>query len=156
MFLLVWSVDGLGGPCEGERNFSFTANDLLIATLRLMPSDSPGPTPPGVVAHSESNGKIMAMLALAAANIGLEWTPPSCPEHSWLDDWFLGSEHGTQQRSIPVPCFTSSMTTRAYSAAGQATSTVHAMAILQSIRPRHLKTCTRVVQELCSATDFVL
>lgn len=32
-----------------------------------------------------------ALLARAAMNIVLEWTPPPCTERLQLDDWFLGS-----------------------------------------------------------------
>lgn len=28
----------------------------------------------------------------AAVSIWLEWTPPPCPECSWLDNWFSGSK----------------------------------------------------------------
>lgn len=36
------------------------------------------------------------MLTWVAESIGFEGTPPPCPKHSRLEDWFLGSESDTQ------------------------------------------------------------
>ncbi len=41
----------------------------------------------------------MAMLARAAVRIGLEVNRLPSPEPSWLDDWFLAAERGSQPRS---------------------------------------------------------
>lgn len=51
-------------------------------SARLPPSDS--------VAQSEFDAELAAMLARAAADLGLECNPPPCPE--CLDDWYLGLE----------------------------------------------------------------
>lgn len=45
----------------------------------------------GVVDQCESDVELAAILPRAAVNIGLEWNP--CPEHSWLNDWYLGPEN---------------------------------------------------------------
>lgn len=58
-----------------------------------------------LVAHTESDSDMTAMLARAAAGIGLEWNPPPCLECSRLDDWFLGAARGLQQSSAPLPFF---------------------------------------------------
>lgn len=42
---------------------------------------------------------------LCLPGIGLEWIPPPYPEHSQLDDWFLGLERRSQLQSAPVPFF---------------------------------------------------
>lgn len=45
------------------------------------------------------------MLAQAVVGIGLEWNPLPCPKGSWLDDWYMGSEHDSQPRPAQVPFF---------------------------------------------------
>lgn len=60
-----------------------------------MPSEAEYSTelpPSGVSAQSEADAELAAMLAQSAASNGLEWTPLPFPEHSRLDNWFLGSE----------------------------------------------------------------
>lgn len=42
-----------------------------------------------------------AVLARAAMNIRLKWSPPPCTEHLWSADWFLRLEHHT---AIFRPC----------------------------------------------------
>lgn len=47
-----------------------------------MPSDaedSAGLPPSGVVAQSESDAELAAVLAWGTTNIRLEWNPPPCP-----------------------------------------------------------------------------
>lgn len=64
-----------------------------------MPSDavgSAGLPPLGAMAQPKFDAELAAMLALSSTNLGSEWNPPPCPKHSWLDDWFLGSEHRRQ------------------------------------------------------------
>ncbi len=48
---------------------------------------------------------LTAMLARAAVSIGLEVNRPPSPEPSRLDDWFLGTGHGSKPRPAPVPFF---------------------------------------------------
>ncbi|XDV12676.1 hypothetical protein PO909_001274 [Leuciscus waleckii] len=57
--------------------------------------------PSGAPALSKSDPKLTAMLSRAAASIGLEWNPPPCPEHSRLDDWFLGAASPPQILFFP-------------------------------------------------------
>ncbi len=44
-------------------------------------------------------------LCLPGPSVGLEWTPPPCPEPSRLDDWFLGVARAGSQGPTPVPFF---------------------------------------------------
>ncbi len=53
----------------------------------------------------ESDPEMMAMLSRAADRVGLKWRPPTCPEHSRLDNWFLGVACTGSQRPAPVPLF---------------------------------------------------
>jgi hypothetical protein len=196
---------------------------------------SAGLPPSGVVATSEPDPELTAMLARAAASIGLEVNRPPSPEPSRLDDWYLGAGRGSQPRSAPVPFFpevheeltkswmapftarnrlspssvlttldggaargycdipqveravavhlcpqnaatwrnrprlpskacklTSALAAKAYSAAGQAASALHAMAILQVHQAKALKQMHEgssdpgLMQELRTATDFAL
>ena len=71
---------------EGERSFS-------------------GDDDSGVVALPESDPEMAAMLARAAASVGLVWNPPPCPKPSRLDDWYLGAGRAGSQRAAPVPFF---------------------------------------------------
>ncbi len=52
--------------------------------------DSAALPPSGVVALSEPDPEMTAMLSRAAENVGLVWNPPPCPDPSRLDEWFLG------------------------------------------------------------------
>ena len=67
--------------------------------------DSAALPPSGVVALPESDPEMAAMLARAAASVGLTWNPPPCPEPSRLDDWYLGAGRAGSQRAAPVPFF---------------------------------------------------
>ncbi len=65
---------------------------------------SPGMTlgcvaPFGVVALSEPDPEMTAMLSRAAENVGLVWNPPPRPDPSRLDEWFLGG--GSRWFSAP-------------------------------------------------------
>ncbi len=194
-----------------------------------------GLPPSGVVATAVPDPELMAMLARAAVNIGLEVNRPPSPEPSRLDDWFLGAGRGFQPRPAPVPFFpevheeltsswmapfttrsrssassvlttldggvargyagipqveravavhlcprntatwrnhprlpskacklTAALAAKAYSAAGQAASALHAMAILQVHQAKALKqvhegsTDPGLMQELRTATDLAL
>ncbi len=64
-----------------------------------------GLPPSGVVATAAPDPELTAMLARAAASIGLEVNKPPSPEPSRLDDWFLGAGCGSQPRPTPVPFF---------------------------------------------------
>ncbi len=149
-----------------------------------------GLPPSGVVATAAPDSELTAMLARAAVSIGLEVNRPPSPEPSRLDDWFLGAGRGSQPRPAPVPFFpevheeltsswmapftasprlpskacklTAALAAKAYSAAGQAASALHAMAILQVHQAKALKqvhkgsTDPGLMQELRTATDFAL
>lgn len=56
-------------------------DELLIAASEsgLMPSDA-------------EDSAELPPLGVAAANIGLEWSSPPCPERSQLDDWLGGRQ----------------------------------------------------------------
>ncbi len=56
--------------------------------------------PFGVVALSEPDPEMTAMLSRAAENVGLLWSPPPHPDSSRLDEWFLG---GGRAESAPPP-----------------------------------------------------
>ncbi len=49
--------------------------------------------------------EMMPMLSRAANRVGLVWNPPSCPETSRLDDWFLGVARAGSQPPTLVPFF---------------------------------------------------
>ncbi len=75
--------------------------------------DSAALPPSGVVALSEPDPEMTAMLSRAAENIGLVWNPPPRPDPSRLDEWFLGggrAENAPLQRppenvfSAPLRC----------------------------------------------------
>ncbi|KAL0149356.1 hypothetical protein M9458_055394, partial [Cirrhinus mrigala] len=102
---------------------------------------SAGRCPSAVAAPSEADAKLSAMLLRAAKEIGLEVPKISPADPSRLDVWFLG---------------------RAYHAAGQAATALHAMATLQVYQAQALKHLHEggpdqgAMQELRAATDFAL
>ncbi len=68
--------------------------------------DSAALPPSGVVALSEPDQEMTAMLSRAAENVGLVWNPPPRPDPSRLDEWFLGGGgRAGFQRPPPVPFF---------------------------------------------------
>ncbi len=67
--------------------------------------DSAALPPSGVVALSEPDPEMTAMLSRAAENVGLVWNPPPRPDPSRLDEWFLGGGRAGSQRPPPVPFF---------------------------------------------------
>ncbi len=67
--------------------------------------DSAALPPSGVVALSEPDPEMTAMLSRAAENVGLVWNPPPRPDPSRLDEWFLGGGRAGFQRPPPVPFF---------------------------------------------------
>ncbi len=67
--------------------------------------DSAALPPSGVVALSEPDPEMTAMLSRAAENVGLVWNPPPRPDPSRLDEWFLGGGRTGFQRPPPVPFF---------------------------------------------------
>lgn len=76
--------------------FGTPPDDSMLITAsegeRMSPEDEVSAVlpPSGVTALPESDPELTAMLSRAAASVGLEWSPPLCPESSRLDDWFLG------------------------------------------------------------------
>ncbi len=101
------------GSSHGMASISFGAppeDSMLIAALGdgLTSSEdegSAGLPPSGVVATAAPGPELTAMLAWAAASIGLEVNRPPSPEPSRLDDWFLGAGRGSQPCPTPVPFF---------------------------------------------------
>ncbi len=93
------------------RSFGAPSDDQMsIAASEGEPSlsgdDDPAALPPsGVVALSEPDPEMTAMLSRAAENIGLVWNPPPRPDPSSLDLWFLGGGHAGSQR--PPRCHSS-------------------------------------------------
>ncbi len=231
------------GSSHGMASISFGAppeDSMSIAALGdgLTSSEDEGAVglpPSGVVATAAPDPELTAMLARAAASIGLEVNRPHSPEPSRLDDWFLGAGRGSQPRPTPVPFFpevheeltkswmapftarsrssvssvlttldggaargyagipqveravavhlcprnaatwrnrprlpskacklTAALAAKAYSAAGQAASALHAMVILQVHQAKALKQMHEgspdpgLMQELCTATDLAL
>ncbi len=65
--------------CIGGRALSLSGDD-----------DSAALPPSGVVALSEPDPEMTAMLSRAAENVGLVWNPPPRADPSRLDEWFLG------------------------------------------------------------------
>ncbi len=96
---------GRGAPCV---SFDAPSDDQMsIAASEGEPSlsgdDDPAALPPsGVVALSEPDPEMTAMLSRAAENVGLVWNPPPRPDPSRLDEWFLG---GGRAETPPVPFF---------------------------------------------------
>ncbi len=69
----------------------------------LSRDDNPTALPPsGVVALSEPDPEMTAMLSRAAENVGLVWKPPPRPDPSRLDEWFFGDN---SKRPLSVPFF---------------------------------------------------
>ncbi len=64
--------------------------------------DSAALPPSGVVALSEPDPEMTAMLSRAAENVGLVWNPPPRPDPSRLEEWFLGG--GVALISAPLRC----------------------------------------------------
>lgn len=77
---------------EGEPGFSRDKDSAVLPPL-------------GMVALSESDPDLMAILSWAAESVGLEWNPPPCPEPSWLEDWFLEAALAGSLHPAPVPFF---------------------------------------------------
>lgn len=78
-----------------------------------MSSDDEGSAqrhPFGLIAQSETDSELMAVLSQAAMRIRLEWNPPPCPKRLWLDYWFLlpffpeVHREGTKSSKAPFYC----------------------------------------------------
>ncbi len=105
----------IGASAEwGTPPVSFGASpddQMSVAASEGEPSlsgddDSAALPPSGVVALSEPDPEMTAMLSRAAENVGLVWNPPPRPDPSRLDEWFLGGGgHAGFQRPPPVPFF---------------------------------------------------
>ncbi len=218
-----------GAPADDRMSIAASGDELGSGE-----DDSAALPPSGRVALPESDPELTAMLSRAAESIGLHYRPPPSPEHSRLDDWFLGAQAerrqpppvpffpevheevtrswrapfsarnrpsassvltilygGAAQGYVEIPpveraiamqlcpqgaaawrgnprlpsraCkFSSALTTKAYGAAGQAASALHAMALLQVHQAKALKQLHEggadpgVLQELRTATDLAL
>lgn len=98
------------GPCSTVSSRSVEPPPDAMSTVTseggLSASDvDPDPLPPsGRVAGPAFDPEMAAMLARAAAAVGLEWTEPPPPEPSRLDDWYFGGARASQS-SPPVPFF---------------------------------------------------
>ncbi len=80
----------------------------LEGELSLSGDDDPAALPPsGVVALSEPDPEMTAMLSRAAENVGLVWKKksPLRPDPLRLDEWFLGGGRAGSQRPPLVPFF---------------------------------------------------
>ncbi len=101
------------GSSHGMASISFGAppeDSMSIAASGdgLKSSEDEGAVglpPSGVVATAAPDPELTAMLARAAASIGLEVNRPPSPEPSRLDDWFLGAGRSSQPHPTPVPFF---------------------------------------------------
>ncbi len=88
-------------------SFGAPPDDLMsIAASEGEPSlsgddDSAALPPSGVVALSEPDPEMTAILSRATENVGLVWNPPPRPDPSRLDEWFLGGGRAGFQRPPP-------------------------------------------------------
>ncbi len=94
---------------RGEPRVSFGApsdDQMSIAVSEgkrsLSGDDDPAALPPSsVVALSEPDPEMTAMLSQATENVGLVWNPPPCPDPLRLDEWFLGGGRAEWGSSAP-------------------------------------------------------
>lgn len=101
------------GPSRGAPVVSFGAppDDRMSIAASEGELESPGEEdsaalpPSGFVTLAESDPELMAMLSRATKRVGFKWRPPTCPEPSRLDDWFLGAARAGSQHPAPVPFF---------------------------------------------------
>ncbi len=86
-----------GAPPDGQMSIAASEGEVSLSR----DDDSAALPPLGVVALSEPDPKMTAMLSRAAENVGLVWNPPLCSDPSRLDEWFLGGGRaGSQGRGI--------------------------------------------------------
>ncbi len=93
---------------QGTPPVSFGAppdDQMSIAASLSRDDDSAALPPSGVVALSEPDPEMTAMLSRAAENVGLVWNPPPRPDSLRLDEWFLGGGRAGSQCPPPVPFF---------------------------------------------------
>ncbi len=90
-----------GAPPDDQMSIAASEGELSLSG----DDDSAALPPSGVVALSEPDPEMMAMLSRAAENVGLVWNPPPRPDPSRLDEWFLGGGRAGSQRPPPVPFF---------------------------------------------------
>ncbi len=77
-----------GAPPDDQMSIA-----ALEGELSLSGDDDPAGLPPsGVVALSEPDPEMTAMLSRASENVRLVWNSPPRPDPSRLDEWFLGSQ----------------------------------------------------------------
>ncbi len=88
-----------GAPADDRTSIAASGDELDSGD-----DDSAALPPSGRVALPESDPDLTAMLSRAAESVGLHWRPPPSPEHSRLDDWFLGAQADRRQPP-PVPFF---------------------------------------------------
>ncbi len=90
-----------GAPPDDQMSIAASEGELSLSG----DDDSAALPPSGVVALSEPDPEMTAMLSRAAENVGLVWNPPPRPDPSRLDEWFLGGGRAGSQRPPPVPFF---------------------------------------------------
>ncbi len=90
-----------GAPPDDLMSIAASEGELSLSG----DDDSAALPPSGVVALSEPDPEMTAMLSRAAENVGLVWNPPPHPDPSRLDKWFLGGGRAGSQRPPPVPFF---------------------------------------------------
>ncbi len=88
-----------GAPADDGMSIAASEGELGSGD-----DDSAALPPPGSVALPESDPELTAMLCRATESVRLNWRPPPSPEHSRLDDWFLGAQADRRQPP-PVPFF---------------------------------------------------
>ncbi len=100
-----WGTPPVSFGASPDDQMSVAASE---GELSLSGDDDPAALPPsGVVALSEPDPEMTAMLSRAAENVGLVWkkkSPPR-PDPLRLDEWFLGGGHAGSQRPPLVPFF---------------------------------------------------
>ncbi len=90
-----------GAPPEDSMSIAASGDGLTSSE----DEGAVGLPPSGVVATAAPDPELTAMLARAAASIGLEVNRPPSPEPSRLDDWFLGAGCSSQPHPTLVPFF---------------------------------------------------
>ncbi len=90
-----------GAPSDDQMSFAASEGEPSLSR-----DDDPAALPPsGVVALSEPDPEMTAMLSRAPENVGLVRNPPPCPNPSRLVEWFLGGGHAGSKHPPPVPFF---------------------------------------------------
>ncbi len=91
-----------GAPPDDQMSIA-----ALEGEISLSGDDDPDGLPPsGVVALSELDPEMTAMLSRASENVRLVWNSPPRPDPSRLDEWFIGGCRA-EVLSAPLRCHSS-------------------------------------------------